>query len=301
MILVDVEPVSDPFFNLALEEYLVRHADTSRGDYLLFYANEPSVVLGKNQSIYKEVNFEYLRNGPLKMARRITGGGTVYHDPGNLSFSIISAFSDHKINNYRYFNGPVVKALRRAGLDAEMDARNNILLRGKKISGSAQFTNRKNIISHGTLLLNANLNTLRACLRKNDFEVESRAVDSVRSSVMNISEDTTRFSSIHDLKYYLTEELNASEKFTPDEEAIKSVEETKRNKISVYGWVYGRSPKTIIRKNGLSIEVEQGIIGQISGPGAENWNLSGVKYDYPSLQSALSQHPRRDEILAAVF
>ncbi|MBL0308364.1 MAG: hypothetical protein IPP77_01275 [Bacteroidetes bacterium] len=149
MILVDNRNNTDPYLNLALEEYLIRHIDCQQDDYVLFYINEPCIVLGKNQSIYKEVNFEYLRNGRLKLARRITGGGTVYHDAGNLSFSFISKFADDKVNNYRYFNRPIVEGLRKVGLKAEMDARNNILLNVKKISGSAQFTDRKNIISHG--------------------------------------------------------------------------------------------------------------------------------------------------------
>ena len=148
----------------------MRHADCDGKEYLLLYVNRtvPISDVGKNQSIYNEVNFEYLRNGQLKLARRITGGGTVYHDAGNLSFSFISKFAEEKVNNYRHFNQPVVKCFlkAKAGVDAEMDARNNILCKGKKISGNAQFTDRKNIISHGTLLWNADLPTLRACFKR---------------------------------------------------------------------------------------------------------------------------------------
>ncbi|HWB62652.1 MAG TPA: lipoate--protein ligase family protein, partial [Chitinophagales bacterium] len=161
MKLVDTRGITDPFVNLAIEDYLLHNANTAKEDLLLLYVNEPSIIIGRNQNIYREVNFEFLRNGVLKIARRITGGGAVYHDMGNLNFAFITSFNDKKINNYPLFNAPLIKAFTKAGIDLKTDERNNITCRGKKVSGNAQFTNRKNIISHGTLLFNANLATLR--------------------------------------------------------------------------------------------------------------------------------------------
>jgi lipoate-protein ligase A len=298
--LVDNRNTSDPYINLAIEEFLIRHADCSKQDFLLLYINEPCIVLGKNQSIYKEVNFEFLRNNQLHLCRRISGGGTVYQDKGNLSFSFISQFSENKINNYRLFNQPVVDALKRIGVDAKMDERNNILCNGKKISGNAQFTNRKNIISHGTLLFDADLNILRSCLKENEFKVESKAVSSVRSSVINLKDVTNKISTTEELKDYLKHELKASNilQFTDEEWNIilKSAEE----KFKSFEWIYGRSPLTTITKDEVGIEVEQGIICEIRNMEYGIRNLVGVKYEFREIKRALENSKALD-LLKSVF
>ena len=298
MILVDNSQSTDPHFNLALEEFLIRTLDCEACDYLLLYVNEPSIVLGKNQSIYKEVNFEFLRNGQLKLARRITGGGTVYHDWGNLNFSIITKFHDSKVNNYRYFNMQVIEALGRAGIDAHLDERNNIISHGKKISGSAQFTNRKNIISHGTLLFNADLDVLRASLKKNDFKVESKAVASVNSSVMNISEVTSTFASVDDLRAYLLKELGGKGTHRLNGNDLKEVEKLRDERFVKYEWIYGRSPFTTIEKAGLTIEVEEGKIISVQGSSQNLDFLKGINYQFESLKSVLSANP---DLLASII
>ncbi len=302
MILVDNRQITDPYFNLALEEFLIRTLDCGAGDYLLLYINEPSIVLGKNQSIYKEVNFEFLRNGQLKLARRITGGGTVYHDPGNLNFSIITKFHDSKVNNYRYFNMQIIETLGRAGIDAHLDERNNIISQGKKISGSAQFTNRKNIISHGTLLFNADLNVLRASLKKNDFKVESKAVASVNSSVMNISEVKSKLNSVADLRQYLVGELGTTGIHELSSEDMKEVEQLRTDKFVKNEWIYGRSPFTTIEKDGLVIEVEDGGVKSITGAAYPEFaNLTGLPYEYNYIKKALEDYPNALQLLTRVF
>jgi len=301
VILVDNRNTNNPYLNLAIEEFLIRTLEIGDEDYLLLYVNDPSIVLGKNQSIYKEVNFEYLRNGTLQLARRITGGGTVYHDPGNLNFSIISKFAEHKVNNYKYFNQPVINALGRAGVEANLDERNNIICKGKKISGSAQFTNRKNIISHGTLLLNAHLQTLRASLKANDFKIETKAVSSVNSSVMNINEVTDRFKSATQLKDFLAQQLMAQSihQFTgTDWAGIKKLAE---EKFESFAWVYGRSPHTRIEKQDMVVEIEEGLIVSVTGLGFDFSNLKGTRYEFQSIKKALENFPNADDLLAQIF
>ena len=299
--LVDNRNTSDPYLNLAIEEFLIRNLDCSANDFLLLYINEPCIVLGKNQSIYKEINFEYLRNGHLKLCRRISGGGTVYHDQGNLSFAFISKFEEHKINNYRWFNQPVVDALNKIGVNATMDERNNIIANGKKISGNAQFTNRKNIISHGTLLFNADLNTLRSCLKQNDFIVESKAVGSVSSSVMNLKEITNRFASTSELKNYLAKELNAENIFQFTNEQWKEIIKNAEEKFKSFELIYGRSPLTKITKNGIEIEVEEGEIMQIANSKWQMENLIGTKYEFIEMKKALEKFPNASELICLLY
>ena len=301
MTLVDNRNATDPYINLAIEEFLIRQADCSEQDFLLLYINEPCIVLGKNQSIYKEVNFDFLRNKQLKLCRRISGGGTVYQDNGNLSFAFISEFSESKINNYKLFNQPVVDALRKIGVYAEFDTRNNILCKGKKISGNAQFTNRKNIISHGTLLFNADLNVLRKCLKENDFKVESKAVSSVRSSVMNIQEISSKVNSTEVLKDFLKRELKAEKvhRFTEDE--WDTINKSAEEKFKSFEWIYGRSPLTKIKKEEIEIEVEDGVIKEIKHPSQDINKLVGLKYKFNEIKKALEKFSNASELLRLIF
>ncbi|MFN8286454.1 MAG: lipoate--protein ligase [Chitinophagales bacterium] len=302
MILVNNRGSNNPYINLAIEEYLVRHCDCSKGDYLLLYVNDPCIVVGKNQSIYREVNFDYLRNDRLQLCRRISGGGTVYHDPGNLSFAFISQFADNKVNNYRYFNRPIIEALNKADFAVEHDARNNIICNGKKISGNAQFTDRKNIISHGTLLYNADLNTLRACLKPNNFEIDTKAVASVSSSVINLYDVKQVWSDIGSLQQYLSKELAATEVMDFTNAEWEEIEKLAAEKFSQAEWIYGRSPKTIIRKNEVELVIEEGRVTEVKGVREEvRAVLAGVFYTYTHIKKALSVLPNASVLLNELF
>ncbi len=301
MILVDNRNNTDPYLNLALEEFLIRQADCTERDLLLLYINEPCIVLGKNQSIYKEVNFDYLRNNKLKLCRRISGGGTVYQDLGNLSFCFITRFADKKINNYEWFNRPVIAALKTIGVDAEMDARNSILCKGKKISGNAQFTNRKNIISHGTLLFNADLDNLRACLKPNPFKVESKAVESVSNSVRNIDTETTGVKTTEELKTYLQNALQATEVMQLSDGDWEVIQKSADEKFCSFEWIYGRSPLTKIDKGDIQLEIEDGKIRVITGTQTEALQLEGTRYQYNDIKKALENHPNASALLQAIF
>ncbi|MBP7389247.1 MAG: lipoate--protein ligase [Chitinophagales bacterium] len=290
MILLANRNTGNPYINLAIEEFVVRYFDSIPEDFLLIYINEPSVVVGKNQSIYKEVNFGALKSGAVKLCRRISGGGTVYHDAGNISFAFFTPFDERKVNNYRYFNQPIVDALRKLGVEAEMDSRNNILCSGKKISGNAQFTNRKVILSHGTLLFNADLSLLRSALKLNDFEVESKAVGSVRSEVMNLQSVLPDFSSAQDLSNFIIEELRPTSVFEFSDEQWKQIEKSAGEKFQSDEWVYGRSPFTTIRKKDLVITVDEGIIKEVTSNKLDLSFLRGTPYNFKGLTQALLKH-----------
>ncbi len=303
MILLANRNTGNPYINLAIEEFVVRNFDSIPEDFLLIYINEPSVVVGKNQSIYKEVNFGALKSGAVKLCRRISGGGTVYHDAGNISFAFFTPFDERKVNNYRYFNQPIVHALRKLGVEAEMDSRNNILCSGKKISGNAQFTNRKVILSHGTLLFNADLSLLRSALKLNDFEVESKAVCSVRSEVMNLQSVLPDFSSAQDLSNFIIEELRPTSVFEFSDEQWKQIEKSAGEKFQSDEWVYGRSPFTTIRKKDVVITVDEGIIKEVTSNKLDLSFLRGTPYNFKGLTQALSKHEveEREQILLHLF
>lgn len=289
VILIDNRNSSDPYINLAIEEYVVRHFDFSQYDYVLMYINQPSVVLGKNQSIYRELNFDILRQPILKLCRRISGGGTVYHDEGNISFAFFSAFSDNKVNNYSWFNRPIIDALQQLGIDAQPDKRNSIFFQGKKISGNAQFTNRKAILSHGTLLFSADMELLRKALKPNEFEVQSKAPESVRSEVQNLSAFLPQFKSTADFKKYLQDAMNLAGVYSFNADQWSEIEHLAAEKFKSDSWIYGRSPLTEIVKDKCRITVENGVVTKLDcGDTFVENLLTGSAYTYASFLETIT-------------
>jgi len=238
---------------------MVRQMKPASEDMVLLYINSPCVVVGKNQCIYREVNFNYLRDQGI-VIRRISGGGTVYHDAGNLCFAFLSRFDDSKVNNYKYFNQPILDILQSAGIDARFNDRNDILWDGKKISGNAQFTDRKNILSHGTILVNSNLDKLRYALKENPLAIETKAVSSVRSSVMNISEKSHRFKTAQELKEHLIKYLPITDTISFNDQEWTKITESAETKFRSFDWIWGRNPLTKITSANMMFKIENGMV-----------------------------------------
>src|SRR5690606_34713947 len=187
MIFLENEGNTNPRLNLALEEYALRNfsGDT---DYLLFYINEPSIIIGRNQNTLEEINHKYVEEKNIHIVRRVSGGGAVYHDFGNLNFSFITDHSVKSLNNFHKFTEPVVRILNSIGVKAELKGRNDIVVDDRKISGNAQFSTGKRMFSHGTLLLDSDLGEVANALNVKMSKIASKGHKSVRSRVANISE-----------------------------------------------------------------------------------------------------------------
>lgn len=176
------------FENLALEEWALSNLDTKNCNYLILYINTPCVVLGRNQNLFEELNLLYCRENDIRIARRISGGGTVFHDEGNLNWTWITAFDEKKVNRYEWAAQAIIDLLSQYGLKAYLTDRNAIEVDGMKISGQAQFTNRKNILSHGTLLIDADLDALQPAIEMDErLQIDSKARPSVRSTTTNLN------------------------------------------------------------------------------------------------------------------
>jgi lipoate-protein ligase A len=187
MLYVDNGGITDARLNLALEEHVLRNR-IEDDDLLLFYVNAPAIIIGRNQNTVEEINGDIVDARGIRVVRRVSGGGAVYHDLGNLNFSFMTRDVHARFNRYDLFNRPVVEVLRELGVPAEIGGRNDILADGRKISGNAQFATAGRMLSHGTLLLDANLDDVTAALRPKPGKVESKGVKSIRSRVANISE-----------------------------------------------------------------------------------------------------------------
>ena len=174
---------TDPYYNLAVEEYLFLH---SEHDVFMLWQNARTVVIGKNQNAYAELDVDYARKQGIRIARRITGGGAVYHDMGNLNFTYISTKKGQNEIDFATFCAPIIEFLRSMGVEATLSGRNDILVGDKKISGNAQYSANGRVLHHGTLLYNSDLSVLSNVLRADPEKLKAKAIRSVSSRVMNL-------------------------------------------------------------------------------------------------------------------
>ncbi|MGB9696047.1 MAG: lipoate--protein ligase [Ignavibacteria bacterium] len=306
MVLIDNNNITDATVNLALEEYSVRNLDTSNEDYVLFYINSPSIIIGKHQCTIEEINYPYVREKNIQVVRRISGGGAVYHDFGNLNFSFITRHTDDNINNFKKFTQPVIEALRSLGISAETTGRNDIVVDERKISGNAQFTNLNSMFSHGTLLFDSNLDDVVQALNVKLDKIKSKGIKSIRSRVANIKEFLKSPMSIEEFKSVLIQHIFKGEPhiYRLDEKQWEEVYKLSNTKYRNWEWNFGRSPEFNIQKIhrydfgqiDARIEVKDGIIqniklyGDFLGQGDEaeiEKLLIGIKYKENDILRAL--------------
>ena len=205
----DNNGTTDARLNLALEEHILR-TRMADDDLLLFYVNAPAIIIGRNQNTMEEINSDVVDARGIRVVRRVSGGGAVYHDLGNLNFSFMTRDVNARFNRYDLFNQPVVEVLRELGVPAEIGGRNDILADGRKISGNAQFATAGRMFSHGTLLLDSNLDDVTAALKPKPGKVESKGVKSIRSRVANIGEFLRERITVTELRERILERIFGS-------------------------------------------------------------------------------------------
>lgn len=261
----------DAYYNLAAEEYIFTSLDREQ-EYLLLWQNQNTVVVGKHQNTIEEINTAYVKEHGVQVVRRLSGGGAVYHDLGNLNYSFIVNAAKGRYD-FREMSQPVADTLIRLGVNVEFSGRNDLVIDGKKISGSAQFIRRGRILHHGTLLFHSDLDRISRVLAVKDDKIASKGVKSVRSRVTNICEYlpgiTVRAFQTQLEKTLLDRNLTVYEFSKADVAAISALRDSK---YVTWEWNYGYSPEYDIKKDrrlangGLSIyiKVQKGIIQTIS-------------------------------------
>ena len=291
---------TDPYFCLAAEEYLLKNFSE---DIFMLWQSEKAVVVGKHQNLLAEINYPFVRENNIALCRRISGGGTVFHDSGNVNFSFIKNVKSTAEISFKMFTAPVVGALAKLGITATTSGRNDLLVEGLKISGNAEHVYKNRVLHHGTLLFNSDLQNLGQAIKVTPGKYESKAVQSNRSPVANISQflkipmTTGEF-----IQFLLDFQLENSENslFNLTENDVQTIEKLSAEKFKTWEWNFGYSPKYSF-KNEVEIEgkklsvklvVEKGVIVEAEILG--NYfrkdklqkieiNLSGKKHFYHEL------------------
>ena len=307
MLFLDNRGITDPRINLAIEEYALKHLDLD-DSYLLFYINQPSIIIGKNQNTIEEINQEYVDENDIIVVRRLSGGGAVYHDLGNLNYSFITKDDGESFHNYKKFTEPVVEALRELGVNAELSGRNDLVVGERKISGNAQFATKGRMFSHGTLMLSSEIENVVSALRVKEDKIKSKGIKSIRSRVANISEFLSEPLTMEEFRKKLLEHIfggmeNVQEYQWTDEDWAK-IMEISEERYQQWDWNYGKSPKFNVHHShrfpvgqiDVRLEVAKGkieeckIFGDFFGVGDVEEiqkQLVGVRFSKAEIENAL--------------
>lgn len=317
---------TDPYANLATEEYLLKNFSE---DIFMLWRNSPAIIIGKNQNALAEINYDYVQEKGIAVVRRLTGGGAVFHDLGNLNFTFIENGGEGHFNNYARFTAPIIEVLRGLGIPAELKGRNDLVIEDRKFSGNAQYVWHGRILHHGTLLFSASMGELQNALKVNPLKIKSKGIKSVVSRVTNIGEHLKQPLSLDDFEQMLIDKVMEKPEATlynltaEDREAI---EKLKREKYGTWEWNFGTSPKYSFEKSTLypyglfeiHMEVSDGIIRKVRIHGDYfgkrdveeiETALVGVAHRPDAVRDVLSRFPlsdyfagsNMDELLAAMF
>lgn len=238
-----------PYYNFALEEYLLEQAPSD--DYLFFYIHRPAIIVGKHQNTLEEINEKYVQEKNIQVARRMSGGGAVYHDEGNLNFSFVKPGKATDVNDFVSFTKPIVEVLQQLGAPAELSGRNDLTVDGFKVSGNASCFKNDRILSHGTLLFKANMGELANALNVSDIKLKSKGIQSVRSRVANLADYLPTDLTIEDLKDAIIHHFKDKEHveiWTPTSEERAVWEKRAEEHFATWQWNWGQSPDYNVRR-----------------------------------------------------
>lgn len=290
---------TDPYFNLAFDEYCLENIP-SEEPYFFLWRNRPAVIIGLNQNAYSEVNLDYLNSHGITLARRVTGGGAVYHDLQNMNYTIIGKNPSPQ---------PMVEALRSLGVPAELTGRNDIFVEGRKVSGYARRVSHNQEIIHGTLMYNVDLDTLTHVLDTPGSKMQAKGISSVKSRVANLKEYLPQFKSLDELQAALQEILSAGDGQMPlSAEQVAEVRRQADEKFSTWDFIYGHSHEADFRcKAKLScgtveanIRVDRGLIARLDFSGDFLFDtpaqelaakMTGLRYAPAEVKAFLATQP----------
>lgn len=263
---------TDPYFNVATDEYILKYIEE---DCFMLWRNDNAIIVGQYQNTLSEINYEYVQEHNIAIVRRISGGGAVYHDLGNLNFSFTKAEKDSNLSNFEKFTRPIVEVIRSLGGNATFEGKNDLMIEGKKIAGNAAHIYKNKILHHGCLLFSSEMKNVSEALKINPVKYQDKGIKSIPKRVTNISEHLTTQVSLEEFTKKLMDHVLTTfpgarlYKFT--EEDNKKIRQLRDEKYATHQWNYGKSPdynfkKAVRTKGGLlemNLEVKKGLIEKV--------------------------------------
>ncbi len=267
---------TDPFFNVATDEYIFK---TIQEDCFMLWRNDNAIVVGKHQNTLAEINLDFVKEHSIQVVRRLSGGGTVYHDMGNLNFSFTQTGKTSALVDFQKYTLPIVEVLQKLGVDARFTGNSDLMIGDKKISGNAEHIFKNKILHHGTLLFTSEIKNLSGALKINRAKYDDKAVRSIPKPVTNISEHLKYPLSIEEFIQTIMEHVLSTRAdavlYEFSKEDLQAIQKIRDEKYDTWEWNFGRSPNYSLKKeietnNGkleININVEKGIIKRVKTEG----------------------------------
>lgn len=296
---------TDPAWNLAAEQYVFDVLPRDRM-YVMLWQNDNAIIVGKYQNTLAEINRTFVEEQGIRVVRRLSGGGAVYHDLGNLNYTFISDAGNEPSIDFRVFCEPVVRALARLGITAQINGRNDITIDERKFSGNAQYLREGRVMHHGTILFDAKLDMVQQALQVDPAKIASKGRKSVRSRVTNVCEHLSAPCTLEEFRAVLLDEIASQGEeyvFTPED--VAAIEKIRAERYATWEWNYGNSPKcTLLRRARIEgcglieayINVEKGLVSTVEFRG----DFFSQEEPQELAKSLCGLRPEREEFASAL-
>jgi len=295
---------TDPAWNLAVEEYVFDRLPRNKM-YVMLWQNDNAIIIGKHQNTLAEINESYVKEKGIRVVRRLSGGGAVYHDMGNLNFTVIADAEGDSLDFGRFCD-IVIRALAKAGVTAERNGRNDMTIHGKKFSGNAQYIRQGRVMHHGTILFDSNMSVLSGALQVDPAKIQAKGIKSVRSRVTNVRPCLPEDLTLEQFRRFLLESILEEfpgEAYDLTEEDLAAIAAIRDRRYNTWQWNYGASPACSVTKKQrfegcgtveAYLDMDKGCIREISFRGdffaAEDpAALEGILTGCPLEEAALLQ------------
>jgi lipoate-protein ligase A len=317
----------DPYFNIATDEYIFKHI---RQDCFMLWQNDNAIIVGKHQNTLAEINIDYVKEQDIKVVRRLSGGGAVYHDMGNLNYSFTKTGENSEMVDFKKYTLPILQVLQSLGVDAKFEGRNDLTIGGKKFSGNAEHVFKNKVLHHGTLLFTSEMKNVSGALRINPLKYSDKAVKSVPKRVTNISEHLKTPITLEEFSRKIMDHIIFTHEdcqlYEFTETDLTAIQKMRDEKYATWEWNYGRSPEYSFRKGirteggtlEMNLDVEEGVIrkAKIYGDFFNEKDISDIEkvlentpHEEKKIKKVLSDYPisnyfhnmTMDDLLSAMF